>query len=1298
MTRTTVRIASAFGLLVVLFGMVSASAVAAPSLAVELENDANETQEVIVEAAAGQFRLRFGSGGPGVAETGNLKFNASEAEVQAALNALTNISTGGGSVTVTREESSSLLSRIYFVHFDSGPLAHTDVSQMTAPAASVPLSGVLWPMALVSTFRTIAISHSDERVDYTVRVKNTAPATVGTPVVGDILTCVGSPPSKVWEPSGASPFPRPETFDFEWRRNGAQIPGVNTETYTATAADEGKAIQCVVTGTSSNGSSKFASLPAVVIDPQPATPVPASSNRTSYDSRPNITNEVGGQIVKLGIGEKGVCHPPINWTAGTNFSYQWLHNGVSIAGAEAETPEYRPVPTDAGKVLQCEVIGANAGGSIVGISGGEPTSGSDVEVPRLLPGDTSLVEFGNSTAGPVTLELELPAGDETRAYKAEGSGWSCQKLAPSGADHAKAICTRSDHLAPETPYPSLKVIAALGPVAPDEAVVRATASGGGALASDSDEDQFTFIPPIPFGVTGFESSLYDTASHEFTKAGRHPFAGAASFTFTKKRILVPENLKESAKYEPVEHVRNGSLDVPRGIVGNPLAVPKVCPTIADVLNAPTTCPPGSAVGGVHIVFSGTLGSFPIYALKPEYGTPAQFVFKDPLGNAYTVTPRLRADEGYAISFELSPTPIVPLLGAKFVFCDFGANSGSTGEFTGCKKANDPGANPKPLFANPTRCSGPPPTATARIDTWEHPGEVKSYEFSGSPMEDCDEVPFEPHSSLTPTSTQADSPTGMNVEITMPSDGLEEPQGVTQASLDTATVTFPEGMAINPAAADGLGACSPAQIKLHSNDPDECPASSKVGTVEIETPLIEETLTGNVYVASQGDNPFKSTLGLYMDFDSPKDGIRIKVAGKLVPDPVTGQLTSVFTENIEDPFSRLVLRFNQGPRAPLINPPTCGAYAIHSEFSPWSAVNPANPTPEEVVSEDSEFEVTEGPNGGPCPAGTLDPKLKAGLKDTQAGSKSPFVLDLRREDGTQRFGGLEVKMPPGLTAYLKGVPYCPDNVLAGISSDEMTGRAELAAPACSAASQVGTVQAGAGAGLFPFYAPGKAYLAGPYKGAPLSIAIVTPAVAGPFDLGNVVVRNALYVNPETAQVTVRSDPIPTILHGLLLDVRDIRVAIDRPNFTAGPTNCEPMAIGAHVTGESVNGAPGATADVSNRFQVGGCDKLAFKPKLSLRLLGGTHRGAHPRLRAVLSYPPGGGTPTSPAPPSPCRTPSSSTRPTSAPSAPGPSSRPRRVRRARSTASRPRPRRCSTTRSAGRSTCAPLATSFPTWWWR
>ena len=922
---------------------------------------------------------------------------------------------------------------------------------------------------------------------------------------------------------------------------------------------------------------------------------PASAVRAAIDALPAIANGGGSvSVVRSGVNEYGVTFdggplkgadvPQMAVVKGTTPLSGGLHKGV------VET------------LLQA------------GVRRGDRQVDYRMQIKNTGP---------DPTAGTVTAELTLPAGsregvnrffDPANIATEPAAGWSC------AVQPTKAVCTRSSALAPGASYPGIGVSARLSPDTPDHVVAMATISGGGAATATA-SDGFDFGPATPFGLQAFETEVTDAEYNDYTQAGGHPFAGSESFIFNGVAGESHPGLSERPN-TPVEPIKTIRTDLPRGFVGNALAVPELCPSTADVLTS--TCPPGSAVGQISLDVNvgGNFGRtpVPVYSIVPEYGLPAQFAFAETqnLHSVFTIAPHLRSDEGYALSLEATAAPVSPgIRGVQDVtLCGFGAEVSSSNVFEGCKQAGDPTANPIPLITSPTRCSGAPPTSRLEVDSWEHPGSFASRETTDPLPTGCDQVAFEPEVKLEPTSHDAESPTGINVEITMPTQGFEESEGVSQAMLDNATVTFPKGMAINPAAAQGLGACTLAQLKYHSNDEDECPESSKIGSVEIDTPVIGSTLTGNVYVAAQKDNPFDSTLGLYLVFDSKRDGILVKVAGKLTPDPVTGQLTATFTENPEYPFSRLSLRFPQGPRSPLINPPACGAYAIHSEMSPWSAADPSNPTAAEIVSADSTYEVTSGPNGGPCPSGSLDPKLDAGLKDATAGARSPFVLELSRADGTQRFTALDVTMPPGLTAYLKGVPYCPDSVLAAISAAELTGRPELAHSSCPAASQVGTVQAGAGAGSYPFYAPGRAYLAGPYKGAPVSLAIVTPAVAGPFDLGNVVVRNGLYVDPETAQVTVKSDPIPTILHGLLLDVRSLRVAIDRPGFTAAPTNCEPMSIEAVVGGES-----GGSATRSNRFQVGNCAALAFKPTLKLQLTGGTKRNRYPSLKAVLTQPEG-----------------------------------------------------------------------------
>jgi hypothetical protein len=339
---------------------------------------------------------------------------------------------------------------------------------------------------------------------------------------------------------------------------------------------------------------------------------------------------------------------------------------------------------------------------------------------------------------------------------------------------------------------------------------------------------------------------------------------------------------------------------------------------------------------------------------------------------------------------------------------------------------------------------------------------------------------------------------------------------------------------------------------------------------------------------------------------------VSLAGRVDPDPRTGQLVTTFDDLPQIPFSRFELELRDGPRAPLITPSACGEYAVTTELNPWA--NPA-----ETVTTATAFEVTTGAAGGSCPSGRpFAPSFTAGTASPVAGAFSPFALRLTRNDGTDRVSGLDLTLPEGLTGKLAGIPYCADAALAAAAAQSQPGQGagQIASPSCPAASQVGTVTVGAGAGPSPVYVrTGKAYLADPYKGAPLSMAIVTPAVTGPFDLGNVVVRAALHVDPATARIRVVSDPLPTILHGIPLDLRDIQVAVDRPGFILNPTSCDE----SRFTGTALSEG-GATAPLGDRFQVGSCAALAFKPKLSLSLNGKTKRDGHPELNAVLKQAP------------------------------------------------------------------------------
>ena len=736
-----------------------------------------------------------------------------------------------------------------------------------------------------------------------------------------------------------------------------------------------------------------------------------------------------------------------------------------------------------------------------------------------------------------------------------------------------------------------------------------------------------------FGIANFSGSVTagpapgpgEPAPPE-TQAGAHPYAASTTIGFNQ----------HSTPSGPVpdEDVKTIEVDLPPGFLGDPTALPRCARSefAGTELRNPLVpdCPVATQVGTVRVqATSGIDFQVPVFNLKAPAGKPAQFGFQIFTFQVFADATVRPGDHGVTVVFR-NVNQTLGLRESKFtlwgnpassihdeqrdqtcifeIFCEGGGFSAGVAEDA--------------FLTNPMDCSAGPLTTSVRANSWQHPEVWKEASFDTDFTQEpplpmavtgCDLLKMPIEMSAAPTTGSADSPSGLAVTLEVPQD--QSPTGLATAELKRAEVTLPEGVTVNAASAGGLGACSESQIGLDDTDPADCPPNSRIGSVTIESPLLDETMDGSVYLAEQGNNPLHSLLGLYLVAEA--QGVTIKLAGKVSPDPQTGRLTTTFDDNPQLPFSRLDLRFKGGGRAPLATPPSCGTYQAEGRISPWSAVEPDNPTAAETVSPVATFEVGSGPGGGPCPSGTFTAGLSAGVTNPLAGMASPFVLSAFRPDGTQRMGALEVSLPKGVLASLRGIPYCPEGSLAGVSSAEGSGASELATPSCPAASRLGSVSVGAGVGSNPFYvSTGSAYLAGPYKGAPLSIAFVTPAIAGPFDLGTVLVRAALRIDPVTAQATAVSDPLPTILHGIPLNLRDVRVNLDRRDFTLNPTSCAEQA----VTGSAISTA-GATAPLSDRFQVAGCGDLGFKPKLSLSLSGPTRRSAHPSLKAVLKMPKG-----------------------------------------------------------------------------
>ncbi|HET8567339.1 MAG TPA: hypothetical protein VFL77_12805 [Solirubrobacterales bacterium] len=846
----------------------------------------------------------------------------------------------------------------------------------------------------------------------------------------------------------------------------------------------------------------------------------------------------------------------------------------------------------------------------------------------------------------IRMTITLPPG--MTGVSAEGSlPLSCSN--PSGA--TVVICTGNQVFGPNEPGWDSELILKVQvdpsvPEGPRTASIRV--EGGGAPVAEQTADPVQVTDAEPgFGVEAFDAQI-STEGATYTQAAGHPELQSSEFdvnTHTDPNPAVGD-------IWPVEDLRDAVISLPPGLVGN-LAAFSQC-TSSQLTNGDfephPLCPPESQIGTIIARIGIMFRPIPLYNMVPPPGVPARFAF-NVLGVVTVLDAGVRSSGAYGIDVTVKTVPQgLPVVGNSIYFWGVPGDPAHDHERV-CQGSSYFGATchalrpPIAFFRSPTSCAAAGRTSTRlRVDSWQHPGvfeEVTAppHQSPGYPFprqdwgvptagNGCGAVPFEPTFSASPTVAKADSPTGLSVEIALPRDCwqamatvAEVESSLCQSDIKEAKLALPEGMTLNAAAAGGREGCTPAQIGLltpvasapvHFDEaPPSCPDSSKIGRVEIETPLLGrhdengdpvtdpeghpvlEPLKGSIYVAQQEDNPAGSLLVFYLVAEG--SGVVIKQAGEVSLDPKTGRVTTTFPELPQTPFSNLAVQFFGGPRAILRAPPACGSYVADGIFTPWSG--------NAAVVRKSSILVSQGCGGG------FDPKLRAGTENPLVRAYSPFNLQISREDGTEELDQLEVRLPPGVITSLRGRTYCPDAALAAIASKLGSGEAEEASPSCPASSRVGSVTFAVGAGVDPFFADsGRAYLAGPYGGAPASLAVVVPVVAGPFDLGSVLVRTAIHVNPSTAALTLDSGPLPSVLHGIPLDLRDLRVRYDK---MLNPTSCAPMQIGSTIASTG-----GARVSPSVRFQVSGCDRLGFKPALSLRLDGPTHRSAHPALRAVL----------------------------------------------------------------------------------
>jgi uncharacterized repeat protein (TIGR01451 family) len=843
---------------------------------------------------------------------------------------------------------------------------------------------------------------------------------------------------------------------------------------------------------------------------------------------------------------------------------------------------------------------------------------------------------GASSEGPVTITDVLPEGLLLDGRGASGvntlaDGFDTLDEHENPGEHFSCVlatCTYTGVVIPdqtlELEFPVDVGSEAQG-LSPVTNVVRV--SGGGASSASLSEPTTISEDPAGFEIPPGAA----TTGLSSVQAGGHP-------DITNTYGFSSVNAADSLAGEP----KTITYSLPPGFAADFAGTP-AC-TNAEFVS--DECPIDSQVGVTTIdtqsFQTSSRGGYlnfvePVYNLAPEAGTLATIAF-EVAGNfliegQITLRP---SDYGANVTFHNIDDALVSIVGGALTVWGVPADPihdplrWHNGNFFAGEQyfgTSDHGAATTPYFTSPTTCGGPL-SSEFRVDSWEEPGRTATAQTTPyGPLGACDSLAFEPQIEAQPSASSAETPTGLNVN-------LESPQHYENAFSPVAShyknvkVVLPEGMTLNPSSGAGLQACTEAEFAYESEtlEPEPglgCPRESKLGTIHARSPAISEEVEGSLYLAKPYENKFDSLVAVYVVARVPNRGVIVTAAGRVELNKETGQITTVFEENPQLPISDLVFTFHQGATSPLVTPPTCGLFTSQAVLNPWSV-------PLKEYSLTSQFEITSGVNSSPCPSGgtpPFAPKVVSGTDDNDAGAYSPFYLRIIREDGEQELTRFSTVFPPGITGKLAGVPLCPQADVE--AARHVTGAEELEHPSCPAASEIGHTIVSAGVGTVLAQAPGKVYLAGAYHGAGLSVVSITAAKVGPFDLGTVVIQFTLRINQTTAQVEVdgeTSDPIPHIIDGIVVHVREIRAYVNREQFIINPTNCNPLGVSDTITGAGANYAIPAgqvPVNVSSPFQAADCSSLAFKPVFKASTSAHTSRIDGASLHVTLALPEEGG---------------------------------------------------------------------------
>jgi hypothetical protein len=929
---------------------------------------------------------------------------------------------------------------------------------------------------------------------------------------------------------------------------------------------------------------------------------------------------------------------------------------VEVTGSpSAEPTEY--LVTFKGPLAErpVELINTEVG-ALVGFSGTEtateitPGVAGTPEVPAVPDGEiyATVENLGDANAtGQIQLQDVLPPGLEaieivatephTEGDFIERNQFPCTL--------ATLTCTLTGSVVPYDDL-ELRIAVDLKPGAHSGESNEVSVSGGGAPSASISRPLTISGEPVPFGLNRDELALEEAGGEPTTQAGAHPFQLTSTIVLNQLADIAPLQIKGfKPEVRAPALAKDVNVQLPPGLIGNATALPQ-CTTAQffTVLNggSENACPADTTVGvAVATVqepaFAGTVTlTEPIFNLEPRVGEPARFGFYVVIANSpVSIDTSVRTGGDYGVTVNVNNiTQTAAFLSSETTFWGVPGDPRHDGQrgwgclyearhFTPlvpCAPAEE--AHPKPFLTLPTACERPLSTSV-QTDSWANPGSFVDFPGIFEPetaLNGCNHLQFAPEVKVKPDGQEASKPTGLTVDVHVPQEVNDNAAGFASSNVKNIAVKFPEGVVLNPAAADGLSACPENEVGLQpglgaqgeflftSTLPEPfCPDGAKVGSVEIVSPLLPagQIVEGALYLATPapngepGNNPFNSLVSMYIVAKDPVSGVLVKLPGSVSLDPNTGQITATFENNPQLAFEDARIHLFGGERAPLATPAHCGTYTTEATFTPWSGTAP--------VKSSSSFNVISGPGGGACPPAALpfSPSLAAGTTSNSAGSFSPLSTTIGREDGQQNIKTVQLHFPPGLSGILKGVPLC--------------GEAEGNAGTCSQASRIGKTVVSVGLGGDPFSVEGGEVfltekIAGSPQDAPFGLSIVNPAVAGPFNLGKVIVRASIEVDPHTAQLTVTTGEIPHILKGIPLQIKRVNVTIERPGFTFNPTNCNPQQI----TG-TIGAVEGASAPVSAPFQVTNCAALKFAPKFSVSTKGKNSKAGGATLIAKLSYP-------------------------------------------------------------------------------